>query len=284
MAKLLVIDKCCFQGLPLSSLLEFVRDYRVVLPYTLCLECLMSENPDGSRSKDPLGLLKRIEGAVKAGAGLGYAVPALRRMEKESCASVPTIVDEEFSLQIRKGIANLDRERIDSEAEICRKTFDPLVDMLGGLAETCFETVQEKGQSTEFRNQGQSSKTERLKEWLRVADAEMDGIARKLLPEVPATMKWDWYTWQTTRLWFAWMMEWAYTRNCSGPSFTIEAGDVPNDLHDMNYVASLSRADGLLSQDKKLVEPLARAAFPEKDVFSSLDEVPASYRCDWGGE
>jgi len=50
----------------------------------------------------------------------------------------------------------------------------------------------------------------------------------------------------------------------------------------MEYVASLSRADGLLTGDKKLVEPLVRAAFPEKDVFSSL-EVPDSYRCDWAG-
>jgi hypothetical protein len=26
---------------------------------------------------------------------------------------------------------------------------------------------------------------------------------------------------------------------------------------------------------------LAKAAFPEKKVFSSLEEVPESYRCDW---
>jgi len=37
-----------------------------------------------------------------------------------------------------------------------------------------------------------------------------------------------------------------------------------------------------LTRDKKVVEPLARAAFPEKDVFSNLDEVPDEYLCNWG--
>jgi len=41
------------------------------------------------------------------------------------------------------------------------------------------------------------------------------------------------------------------------------------------------RADGLLTRDKKLVTPLAQAAFPEKDVFFSLDEVPDEYLCNW---
>jgi hypothetical protein len=49
----------------------------------------------------------------------------------------------------------------------------------------------------------------------------------------------------------------------------------------LEYVLLLARADAIITRDKKLVEPLARAAFPEKDVFSSLEEVPDSYRCDW---
>jgi len=53
-----------------------------------------------------------------------------------------------------------------------------------------------------------------------------------------------------------------------------------HDHQDVGYVLLLSRADGFVTRDKKLVE-LARAAFPEKDVFSSLEEVPESYRCDW---
>jgi HEPN domain-containing protein len=63
---------------------------------------------------------------------------------------------------------------------------------------------------------------------------------------------------------------------------------IEHDLQDMEYVSLLSRADAILSTDRLLCD-LARAAFPEKDVFSSLAEVPDSYRCDWadpgeGGE
>jgi len=41
--------------------------------------------------------------------------------------------------------------------------------------------------------------------------------------------------------------------------------------------------DALLGQVSTVFAPLTRAAFPEKDVFSSLEEVPESYRCDWAG-
>jgi hypothetical protein len=54
-----------------------------------------------------------------------------------------------------------------------------------------------------------------------------------------------------------------------------------HDLYDVEYVMLLSRADAILTKDEKLVGPLARAAFPQKDMFSSLEEVPESYRCDW---
>ncbi len=84
------------------------------------------------------------------------------------------------------------------------------------------------------------------------------------------------------RLWCAYAIEWACKRNYSGPSF--ENRDISNDLYDMEYVAYLSRADGILTGDTKLVQPLAEAAFPDKDMFSSLEEVPESYRCDWAGE
>jgi hypothetical protein len=56
---------------------------------------------------------------------------------------------------------------------------------------------------------------------------------------------------------------------------------VEHDLQDITYVLLLSRGDGLLTRDKDLVIPLAKAAFPEKDVFSSLEEVPKDYLGDW---
>lgn len=74
------------------------------------------------------------------------------------------------------------------------------------------------------------------------------------------------------------MIDWACRRNYSGPS--IEIQDISNDIYDMEYVAYLSKADGILTQDKTLVIPLAKAAFPEKDVFSCIEDVPRSYKAE----
>jgi len=55
--------------------------------------------------------------------------------------------------------------------------------------------------------------------------------------------------------------------------------DIEHDSCDMQYVTFLSRTEGLLMRDL-LWQDIAKAAFPDKDVFSSLEEVPESYRCD----
>lgn len=117
---------------------------------------------------------------------------------------------------------------------------------------------------------------------LQVASRTKDEILQKLIPSVASDVTEEWYTWQVIRLWYGWAIEWAAKRAAMDDA-TLPS-DISNDFYDMEYVASLSRADGLLTGDEKLVEPLARAAFPEKDVFSSLEEVPESYRCDWTGD
>jgi hypothetical protein len=88
----------------------------------------------------------------------------------------------------------------------------------------------------------------------------------------------EWMTWHEIRLLKAVFVEYTYLRQTScAPS----RENAEHDYQDMEYVLLLSRADAIITRDKKLVEPLARAAFPEKDVFSSLEDVPESYRCDW---
>ena len=77
------------------------------------------------------------------------------------------------------------------------------------------------------------------------------------------------------RLSLAWGTELASKRNKSGPSF--ENYDISNDIFDIHYVSHLSQADGLVAGDKDLVLPLALAAFPDKDVFGSIDDVPDWY-------
>jgi hypothetical protein len=86
-----------------------------------------------------------------------------------------------------------------------------------------------------------------------------------------------WMTWHRMRLGSAVAIEYYYKRQTGGvsPESTAEHDD-----QDAEYVLLLSRADAILSMDRGLVA-LARAAFPEKDVFFSLN-VPKEYWCDWG--
>ena len=89
-----------------------------------------------------------------------------------------------------------------------------------------------------------------------------------------------WMTWHRIRLTLAIVYEWWY-KNQTGTLPEEKETYAEHDDQDMEYVLLLSRADAIITCDKKLVEPLAKAAFPKKDVFSSLEEVPESYRCDW---
>ena len=87
----------------------------------------------------------------------------------------------------------------------------------------------------------------------------------------------QWFSWQLLRLFFAWAIEWASKRHQSGPSF--KEYDISNDFYDMEYVACLNNADGILTSDKKLTIPLTKAAFPDKDVILSIDGILDDYRC-----
>jgi hypothetical protein len=81
-----------------------------------------------------------------------------------------------------------------------------------------------------------------------------------------------WMTWQHLRLVMAFVYEYWYIRQTGSPRDKY----AEHDLQDTEYVLLLSRADGIITKDLGLIE-LARAAFPDKRVFSSLDDVP----CDW---
>ena len=89
----------------------------------------------------------------------------------------------------------------------------------------------------------------------------------------------EWIAWQFLRVFSIWVLERAFLHQLRG---TMKRRELEHDWADMSYVTFLSRADGLLMHDR-FWQDLARAVFPEKDVFSSLEEVPESYRCDWAG-
>jgi hypothetical protein len=117
----------------------------------------------------------------------------------------------------------------------------------------------------------------------------MENILGKLfLQQISSQADMSWFTWQMTRLWFAFCIEWTFKKNQTGSS---EKRDISNDLYDLEYVTYLSRVDGLLTNDKKLQVPLAKAAFPKKEVFTVntskevqgvsadiVNKIPQSYK------
>jgi len=222
--------------------------------------------------------MKRLDNVIKAGAYVGYSRADLLQKEKDTLKPVDSIVDEESLKKARCGVINLDKSFIQAEAKKCKKTDKPLFDRLLRYGQSLYEDF--KKENIFAKNLiGNKTRIDRLKSWLQIADKMKDKILLAFFPEISPKISSDFYTWQISRLWFTWIIDWTYKRDCSGQSF--ENRDIYNDLYDIEYVAYLSRADGLLTRDDRLVKPLAKAAFPEKDVFSSLDEVPEDYVGHW---
>lgn len=128
-----------------------------------------------------------------------------------------------------------------------------------------------------------SKRFERLQQWVEFVDSQdMHEVAKTLLCEITNDpekycLSEKWVSWHFVRLMFIIIMERDFLRQNGDKSSEII---IEHDLQDMKYVILLSRADGLLTKDNCCF-CLAKAAFPEKDVFSSLDEVPEDYICDW---
>ena len=122
----------------------------------------------------------------------------------------------------------------------------------------------------------ENDKMSRLIKWTQAMDPLWDEFLKRIDPDISLHIKPTWYTWHNIRLRFILGLEWAYQKAKSGCFPNLN--DASHDFHDMQYVAYLSQADGLLTRDEVLVKPLARAAFPDKAVFACIEDVPREYR------
>ena len=263
MPKLLVVDKSIFHCLSLcdEKLQAFVRDYNVVLPDALAVECLISEKQIGPDDKDPKKLLRSFQGAIKAGAKMGCSSSKLFRTEKTTLCPVKSVVDEDNTKLFRNGVLNL--EDIKQEAERCRKAFEPTINLLLKIAETLYGNpcIREK-LSEEFRKATQ--RDARFEKWIQLTNKSMNGIMEKeFSKQISSHADASWFTWQITRLCIACCWDWYFKKNLSNSIKVFRS----NDYYDIEHISYLSQADGLLTNDKKLQVPLAEIAFPEKKVF-----------------
>ncbi len=276
MNKLLILDKSVFQGTALSELVRFVKCHRVILPHALCVECAISQkgNPPMD-SKDPMQLTQKLLDVVKSGAYAGKSPGNIVEEERSRNAAIESLVDMKETQMMREGI--LDEEPdLEEVREKCDKAFKPSIDRVGQWAEQYYKNLCKKELGKKFREEvDESNLVERLGKWLQVVDEMKDDILDTYCCNGSNAMSADRWEWQMLRLSAAWGIELASKRNKSGPSF--ENYDISNDVFDIYYVSHLSQAGGLITDDKDLVLPLAMAAFPDKDVFCSIYDVPYRY-------
>lgn len=290
MSELLVVDKSIFHSLCDcdEKLCALVKDYNIVLTHALFRECLISENQ--TSDKDPVKLLRQFDGAIKAGAKMGYSSQALFQAEKMTLCPVKSVIDEISTQKFRDGTANTDIDFIKQEAECCRKAFEPIIKSVLRIARALYDKLcKQEELSKKLRKE--KDRTRRFENWIQNTDTSKKVILKSLFSEqISSHADANWFTWQMARLYLAYSLDWLFIKNMPGSS---EKRNISNNLYDIEYVTYLSRANGLLTNDKKLQVPLANAAFPKKKVFvvdtskdvqhvldEIIDIIPKSYRIE----
>lgn len=276
MNELLILDKSVFQGTAQSKLVRFVKRHRVILPHALCVECAISQkgNPRED-SKDAMRLTQKLLDVVKSGAYAGKSPGKIVAEERSGNAAIESLIDMEETQVMREGI--LDEEPdLEKVREDCKKAFMPITDSVKQWANQYHKNIRKKKLEKNFREEvDESDLVGRLRKWLGTVDRMKDDLLAQLLGNWAKDMSVDRWEWQLLRLSLAWGIELASKQNKSGPDF--KNYDISNDIYDIYYVSHLSQVSGLVTGDKNLVRPLAMAAFPDKDVFDSIDEVPDRY-------
>jgi len=276
----IIIDKDTFIGINLNALCIFTRSHFLVLPEVLLYECLTSLEKKGI-------LLDRFRQVILAGGYVCSSGYAIVRDEAHRLNPHGPLVNREYSDGVRQALAKnadpydytwvtkrfqLDQEFIDHfQSNIERFT------KLESRKTNVIELVRRQDHSNEGRS-------DRLKYWAEFVNSkDLHDARNQLLKGITNCpdkycLSGEWVSWQFVRVFMIWVLECSFLLQTGGGKGSAK---LEHDLQDIACVALLSRANGLLVRDK-FAQDLARAAFPDKDVFSSLDEVPDEYLCDWG--
>lgn len=282
--KQIVLDKSAFEAFGLDDLCNFAKHHFLVAPGVLLYECATSPR------REPMKLLERYKKLIREGACCCPHGHEFVEWEAQHCRPYPwdLAMAEDTTQRICRNEVQFD-DLLDpaetgkwerSRTRHARERYIELSEIAKRRVDRDCPSVREEIKAFP------SNRAARLRYILDLVDTRFDihdMAIRSVRPELirqeeqfcPSDA---WMIWHRVRLGSVVAIEYYYKRQTGGvpPETTAEHDD-----QDAEYVLLLSRADGIITKDKKLVEPLSRAAFPEKDVFSSLEEVPESYRCDW---
>jgi hypothetical protein len=277
----IVIDKSAFLGIALDPLRRFAGNHLLLICEPLLYECMTS-----SAFKDRQ-LLTCCRTLIQEGAYYCSRAEDLIRYEGQCLHPFPWLLaDMDKTKRIRSGPVKSDDAF--SEKQIAAKQrlgFEfAKVFLLDRVRELMDLTGDGHAVVPDFRGLPGDVRAR----FVTFAQS-IDGVSFRDLATARVPKDWikdsskyclssEWIAWQFFRLIAVVMREYLYLHQAGG---SLGEKRAEHDYQDTGYVLLLSRADGILTRDKRFVEPLARAAFPEKDVFWSLEEVPESYRCDW---
>ncbi len=273
--KQIVIDKSAFIAINLEALCGFARQHFLILPSVLHDECVTNEIK-------PARLLNRYEQVILAGGFFCPSVLCIAQTEAQSLQPYGPLPDIEGTESWRRALRNGLGLPVPTDVELTRREHLCVAKSVREdnrmISDTLFEKQSLQAESEIAHTQ--TKREDRLRKWVRIIDGQplagwSAGILESFRSPVNDRLVSDkWVTWHHVRMISVMHLEYRFLRE-SRPADKIE-----HDLQDMEYVSLLSRADAVLSIDRLLCD-LAHATFPEKHVFSSLQEVPDSYRCDW---
>jgi hypothetical protein len=267
--KQIVIDKDAFIRIGQDTLCAFAKRHILLLSDTLLYECATATK------QNPAVLLDKYERLIKEGA---YYCSMSRRFvewECRHCQPYPWLLaDLDETNGVRSGQTSLRSvlsPRITSQVHDKRWLFAQK--MLLDFSEEVKRRMDavDPCLGKELRNFSEDGFT-RLSKILDRVSPDFHDMARRSFPQWirdPSRfcLSAEWMTWQRIRLLVAVIVHYTYLREKGGPPGNTTA---EHDAQDAEYVLLLSRADAIITCDKKLVEPLAHAAFPGKEVSSSL--------------
>jgi len=290
--KQLVIDKDVFHGKSTPYLCDFARTHFLILSEDLYYECVTAgkEKKDTAKvEKKKQELLDRFRDVVLAGGCICPRRNTIIKKEAENLSPYGPLVDMQTISAVRRTFQRNSRPYEAEDLEIAYrnelKMAQMMIDSADGFTRKLVSEEPELLNQIRKRDNSKTARLDRLIESAEAVDSQdiIHNASEEMLKgftEHPEKfcLSDEWVSWHFLRLYLILLQERTFFRHTGDGSGQIS---VEHDLQDISYVLLLSRADGLLTHDKKLTIPLAKAAFPEKDVFSTLEEVPEDYLGDW---
>jgi hypothetical protein len=279
--KQIIVDKDAFIGINISDLCNFAKNHLVLGCDALLYECATTSE---ARRMEMLSRYKKL---IQAGAYYCSCSIAFIQSESKKCLPYPWFLpDLDATKQIRIGERRPeDLPDLTTYGEISQQRYKVAKAFLNVVNKIKKRIDIEVPYVGKFIKQLPVDKYERFRILFESIDKK--DLHQMCVDSFPPDwikngskfcLSTEWMSWQLIRLTDVVVQDYNYLSQLGGGPGVERA---EHDYQDIEYVLLLSRANCLLTRDEKLVKPLAKAAFPDKDVFSSLEEVPEGYICNW---